>query len=62
MDLDELDVQIRIAKADLDDARRAWQHSPNNDSAQLAAIAEARLNRLLERRWLLATAEAVVRG
>lgn len=59
-DLSAIDTQIRIAWQDLADARKAWAHSPNSESVREACIAEARVNRLLERRHLLATAEAIV--
>lgn len=60
IDLESIDTQIGIAWRDLLDARKAWSRSPNSESVQLAAIAEARVNRLLERRFNLATAEAIV--
>lgn len=62
IDLTEIDKQIVIAKQDLDAARVAWARSPNSESIHLAMIAEARVNRLLERRYTLATAEAIVRA
>lgn len=60
--LDDIDAALVTAWADLLDARRAWARSPNHETVHLACIAEARVNRLLERRHVLATAEAMVRG
>ena len=60
MSLADLDTQLRIAWQDLLDARKAWARSPNSESIQLAMIAEARVNRLLERRHVLVQAEAIV--
>lgn len=48
--LDVLDQQIADAWLELLGARADWAHSPNSDSIRTAMYAEARVNRLLERR------------
>ena len=49
--LSALDDQIAEAWLELLDARQDFDHSPNADTQRAAVYAEARVNRLLERRY-----------
>jgi hypothetical protein len=46
-----IDVEIREAWAELLDARQDFTHSPNGKTQHAAMCAEAKVNRLLERRF-----------
>lgn len=48
--LDALDAEIAGAWMELLDARADWARSSNADTIRAAVYAEARVNRLLERR------------
>lgn len=48
--LDALDAEIAGAWMELLDARADWARSANADTIRAAVYAEARVNRLLERR------------
>jgi hypothetical protein len=48
--LDDLDVEITEALAELRGARADYAHSPNADSQLTVEYAELRLNKLIDRR------------